>query len=91
MTSYSLDKMMTDEPATAGDRILGLIKRRGPLRAADIAAVVGTTAEATRQQLVRLVENGLVEARIEKGGIDRPARYWHLTSAATPIPSSPFA
>jgi predicted ArsR family transcriptional regulator len=65
-----------------GDRILGMIKRRGPLRSADIATVLGTTAEAARQQLVKLAVNGLVEAMTEKQGVGRPARYWHLTPAA---------
>ena len=67
---------------TGGDRILGLIKRRGPLRSADVAAVLGTTAEAARQQLVKLADDGLVEAVTEKQGVGRPARYWHLTPAA---------
>ena len=67
---------------TGGDRILGLIKRRGPLRSADAAAVLGTTAEAARQQLVKLADDGLVEAVTEKQGVGRPARYWHLTPVA---------
>jgi predicted ArsR family transcriptional regulator len=66
----------------AGDRILGLIKRRGPLRSADIAAVLDTTAEAARQQLVRLADDGLVEAVTERQAVGRPARRWHLTEAA---------
>jgi predicted ArsR family transcriptional regulator len=66
----------------AGDRILGLLKRRGPLRSADIAAVLGTTAEAARQQLTKLAGEGLVEAAAEQGGVGRPARVWHLTRAA---------
>jgi predicted ArsR family transcriptional regulator len=67
---------------SSGDRILGLIKRRGPLRSADIAAILGTTAEAARQHLVRLEHDGLVESVAEKQGIGRPAHYWHLTAAA---------
>ncbi|MGA9011287.1 MAG: metalloregulator ArsR/SmtB family transcription factor [Acetobacteraceae bacterium] len=67
---------------TGGDRILGLIKRRGPLRSADAAAALGTTAEAARQQLVKLADDGLVEAVTEKQGVGRPARYWHLTPVA---------
>ena len=67
---------------TGGDRILGLIKRRGPLRSADAAAVLGTTAEAARQQLVKLADDGLVKAVTEKQGVGRPARYWRLTPVA---------
>jgi predicted ArsR family transcriptional regulator len=65
-----------------GERILSLIKRRGPLRSADVAAVLGTTAEAARQQLVKLADDGLVKAVSEKQGVGRPARYWHLAPAA---------
>lgn len=66
----------------AGDRILGLLKRRGPLCSADIAAALGTTAEAARQQLTRLAGERLVRASAEKRPLGRPARVWHLTPAA---------
>ncbi|HEY7575993.1 MAG TPA: metalloregulator ArsR/SmtB family transcription factor [Acetobacteraceae bacterium] len=66
----------------AGDRILGLLKRRGPQRSADIAAALGTTGEAVRQQLAKLAEEKLVAAAAEQGGVGRPARVWHLTPAA---------
>lgn len=67
---------------SAGDRILGLLKRRGPLRSADIAGALGTTAEAVRQQLSRLADAGLVAPIAEKLGLGRPARVWHLTPTA---------
>jgi predicted ArsR family transcriptional regulator len=67
---------------SAGDRILGLLKRRGPLCSADIAAALGTTGEAVRQQLTKLAAEGLLEAVAEKNGVGRPARVWHLTPAA---------
>jgi predicted ArsR family transcriptional regulator len=70
--------MSLENPA---DRILGLIKRRGPLRSADIAAILGTTAEAARQHLVKLADDGLVQAVAGKRGVGRPARVWHLTQA----------
>jgi predicted ArsR family transcriptional regulator len=66
----------------AGDRVLGLLKRRGPLRSVDIAAALGTTAEAVRQQLTRLADAGLVAPVAERLGVGRPARVWHLTPAA---------
>jgi predicted ArsR family transcriptional regulator len=77
----SLDNAGADA-RSSGDRILGLIKRRGPLRSADIAAALGTTAEAARQHLVRLEHDKLVESVAGKRGVGRPARYWHLTAAA---------
>jgi predicted ArsR family transcriptional regulator len=70
------------DAAAGRDRVLGLIKRRGPLRSAEIAAALGTTQEAARQQLVRLADEGLVTAAVEAAGVGRPARRWHLTDAA---------
>jgi len=65
----------------AADRLLGLIKRRGPQRGADLAVALGITPEAVRQQLLRLAEMGLVEAAAERGAAGRPARRWSLTRA----------
>ena len=78
----TLGNTAADARSVAGDRILGLIKRRGPQRSADIAAVLGTTAEAARQHLVKLADEGLVKAVAEQRGLGRPARSWHLTPAA---------
>jgi predicted ArsR family transcriptional regulator len=69
-------------PAAGADRLLGVIKRRGPQRVGDLARALGVTAEAVRQQLVNLVEAGLVTAEIQKRGVGRPARLWSLTAAA---------
>ena len=63
----------------APDRVLGVIKRRGPQRIADVAAVLGITAEAARQQVNRLAAEGLLAAETERGGIGRPTQRWHLT------------
>jgi predicted ArsR family transcriptional regulator len=73
---------MSSDNNAAGDRVLGLLKRRGPLRSADIAAVLGTTAEAARQHLTKLADDGLVEAVTERQAVGRPVRRWHLTEAA---------
>src|SRR5262252_11164989 len=70
------------ETAAGRDRVLGLIKRRGPLRSAEVAAALGTTQEAARQQLARLSDEGLVGSAVEGRGVGRPARRWHLTAAA---------
>lgn len=67
--------------SAAGDRILGLIKRRGRQRAADLAAALAITPEAARQQLLRLAESGLVVGTLERGGLGRPAQLWALSAA----------
>ena len=67
--------------SAAAERLLGLIKRRGPQRAADLAAALAITPEAARQQLVRLAHEGLVASTLERGGVGRPARLWTLSDA----------
>jgi predicted ArsR family transcriptional regulator len=68
-------------PATrpASERLLVLLKTRGPQTAADLGAVLGITGEAARQQLVKLAGAGLVEANPRPHGVGRPAQVWCLT------------
>jgi predicted ArsR family transcriptional regulator len=65
----------------ASERLLLLLKTRGPQTAADLAAVVGISAEGVRQQLIKLGEGGLIEATAEPRGVGRPAQLWALTAA----------
>src|SRR5437868_14171669 len=65
----------------AADRFLVLLKTRGPQTAADLGKATGVTAEAARQQLVRLAADGLVAATAEPRGVGRPAQVWSLTPA----------
>jgi predicted ArsR family transcriptional regulator len=41
---------------------------------------LGITAEAVRQQLLHLEEDGLVRSEAVQGNVGRPSRLWHLTS-----------
>src|SRR5262249_8146795 len=65
----------------AADRFLVLLKTRGPQTAADLGKAAGVTAEAARQQLVRLASDGLVVATAVPRGVGRPAQMWGLTEA----------
>ena len=65
----------------AADRLLVLLKTRGPQTAADLGKATGVTGEAARQQLVRLAADGLVVATAEPHGVGRPAQVWALTEA----------
>jgi predicted ArsR family transcriptional regulator len=65
----------------AADRFLVLLKTRGPQTAADLGKATGVTAEAARQQLVRLAADGLVVATAVPRGVGRPAQTWGLTEA----------
>jgi predicted ArsR family transcriptional regulator len=67
--------------SAGADRTLGIIKRRGPQRAADLASALGVTAEAARQQLVQLAQAELVSSETSKRGVGRPSQVWSLTAA----------
>ncbi|HEY5072354.1 MAG TPA: hypothetical protein VII63_10010 [Caulobacteraceae bacterium] len=73
---------MDNIPAAAPDRLLGLIKRRGPQTAAQLAQALAITPEAARQQLDRLDRDGMVLAAVTAGKVGRPSRQWGLTPQA---------
>jgi len=72
---------MNDATPTA-DRLLLLLKTRGPAPAATLAESLGITPEAARQQVQKLQAEGLVEGRqAESTGVGRPRQAWALTAA----------
>ena len=66
-------------PRPAGERLLLLLKMRGPQTTADLGAALKITGEAARQQLVKLAADGLVETTSRPRGVGRPAQVWRLT------------
>jgi predicted ArsR family transcriptional regulator len=58
--------------------VLGVLKRRGPSEAQDVAAELGVTAMAVRQHLYALEDEGLVSfaAAPKTGGRGRPSKLW---------------
>ena len=54
------------------DRILYLLKTKGPQTAAQVAKRVGVTAMAIRQHLAGLLDDELVEFEDERGRVGRP-------------------
>src|SRR4051812_38457895 len=67
-------------PRPTSERLLLLLKTRGPQTAGDLGTTLGLTAEAARQQLVKLAAEGLVESTAEPRGVGRPAQVWCLTA-----------
>lgn len=63
------------------DRLLHLLKSTGPQSAATLAARLGVTPVAVRQQLQRLEVEGLVQHTDRSEGVGRPKRAWRLTAA----------
>jgi predicted ArsR family transcriptional regulator len=63
----------------AADRILFLLKTKGPQDAATLAQFLQVTPTAVRQHMVPLGEAGLVAHEIQAGAVGRPKRRWALT------------
>ncbi|AHM71282.2 helix-turn-helix transcriptional regulator [Yersinia hibernica] len=71
----------TSQPQSVAERLLLLLKTRGPLQATDAGKILGTTGEAARQQFVKLAKDGLVVAFAQAKGVGRPIQLWQLTEA----------
>lgn len=80
MSSLGLENRAGPRPAA--ERLLTLLKSRGPQTAAELGQALGTTGENARQQLVRLAQDGLAEAAPVARGVGRPVQLWRLTEAA---------
>jgi predicted ArsR family transcriptional regulator len=71
------------------DRILYLLKSKGPQTAAQLAKRLGVTAMAVRQHLYRFGRDGLVAFTDQRRPVGRPVRVWRLTErAAARFPES---
>jgi len=62
--------------------LLDLIRRRGPLTIAEMAAALAVTPTAIRNRLTRLVGSGLIERRAEPGGRGRPRHSYQASVEA---------
>ena len=67
---------------TAADTILQRLKTNGPATTAALAAHLGVSRQAARQQMERLAAGGLVAAAATRAGVGRPRQVWALTEAA---------
>lgn len=74
--------MRPPRSASAGEKVLFLLKTKGPQTAADLAQRLSVSPEAARQQLVRLEEDGLVRSEDEAGRVGRPRKLWRTTESA---------
>ena len=78
MSSKRLLNAGESAPATQ-ERLLYLLKTRGPQQSAEAGKALGMTAEAARQQLAKLAQAGLVETYSQSGRVGRPSQFWTLT------------
>jgi predicted ArsR family transcriptional regulator len=79
MAAHTRKTTPPEDARPASERLLLLLKTRGPQATADLAAALGVTGEAARQQLLKLADAGLIEATSEIHGVGRPSQRWHLT------------
>jgi len=71
------------------DRILYLLKSKGPQTAGQLAKRLGVTAMAVRQHLYGFGKQGLVAFADQRRPVGRPVRVWRLTErAAARFPES---
>ncbi|MBX6315050.1 MAG: MarR family transcriptional regulator [Isosphaeraceae bacterium] len=70
------------ELGTSDRPLLDLIRRRGPLTVAEMAAGLGVTPTAIRNRLARLVGSGLVERTAEHGSRGRPRHVYQASVEA---------
>ena len=70
---------------TRATELMTALKQAGEATAEDLAAHLGITVSAVRQQLDGLYADGLVVRRAEARGRGRPAHLYRLTRAAEPL------
>jgi predicted ArsR family transcriptional regulator len=74
--------ILENHEATTADRLLQLLKTRGPCSTADMAQALGLTGEAARQQVQKLVAQGWLAGELQaQAGVGRPRQRWFLTAA----------
>ena len=71
-----------DAPGSGRERVLYVLKTKGPQTAARIAKRLGVTPMAVRQHLAVLEGEKLVDFTDDRRKIGRPARLWRLTPHA---------
>ncbi|WP_431686480.1 helix-turn-helix transcriptional regulator [Hahella sp. NBU794] len=72
--------MTTQEDS--GERILYLIKSRGPASAPELGGMLGMTTMGARQHIAKLEQEGLLYSVEERKARGRPVAVWRLTEKA---------
>jgi DeoR family suf operon transcriptional repressor len=75
----------TTKVSARGNELVTALKHAGEATADDLAAQLGVTVSAVRQQLDNLYADGLVAWRPVARGRGRPTHLYHLTRAAEPL------
>ncbi|QMU28021.1 helix-turn-helix transcriptional regulator [Adhaeribacter radiodurans] len=78
-SNYLESSSISSQSAT--EKILKVLKTEGPKTAGILAQILGMTGEGARLHLLKLAEEGLVQATSESKGVGRPTLNWSLTAA----------
>jgi predicted ArsR family transcriptional regulator len=74
---------------SSADRVLLVLKTKGPQTAAELAKKLEMTPMGARQHLYALASEGLVEYEDRRARVGRPARFWRVSEkAASRFPDS---
>lgn len=68
--------------ASTREKLLFILKTKGPRRAAELAGSLGVTPVAVRQHMAGLAQEGLVSHEDVAGEVGRPRRVWSSTREA---------
>jgi len=80
--AYASKNLENSDASPTADRILLLIKSRGPTSTARLAQALDLTPEAARLQVQKMVASDLLEGLQEANtGVGRPRQNWALTEA----------
>lgn len=71
-----------DDPGTGRERVLFILKTKGPQTAVQMAKRLGVTTMAVRQHIAVLEKEKLVDFTDNRHKVGRPARLWRLTPNA---------
>lgn len=74
--------MIDNMSNSSSEKILYILKTKGPETASALAKKLNITSMGARQHLQNMTDDGLIEFEDIKQGRGRPARYWKLTAAA---------
>ena len=72
----------SNAPDSGRERVLFVLKTKGPMTASRLARRLGVTSMAVHQHLSSLKEEGLVDFTKERRRMGRPAHLWALTANA---------
>ena len=70
------------EQGETREQILALLRRNGPMTAAELSDALGIGAVGVRQHLALLERDGLVHTTAVRRGVGRPSHLYALTAAA---------